>query len=60
MVMWMMIMMIMVMWMMIVMMMRRRMTMMVHHSHVSRCHSNASYDSQLQTTIVLRMQLPQR
>ena len=30
-----------------------------HHSHVSRCHYNAIYDSQLQNAIVLRMQLPQ-
>ena len=30
-----------------------------HHSHVSRCHCNAMYDSQLQNAIVLRMQLPQ-
>ena len=29
-----------------------------HHSHVSRCHYNAIYDSQLQNAIVLRMQLP--
>ena len=30
-----------------------------HLSHVSRCHYNAIYDSQLQNAIVLRMQLPQ-
>ena len=30
-----------------------------HHSHVSRCHYNAIYDSQLQNAMVLRMQLPQ-
>ena len=30
-----------------------------HHSHDSRCHYNAIYDSQLQNAIVLRMQLPQ-
>ena len=30
-----------------------------HLSHVSRCHYNAIYDSQLQNAVVLRMQLPQ-
>ena len=30
-----------------------------HLSHVSRCHYNAIYDSQLQNAIVFRMQLPQ-
>ena len=31
-----------------------------YHSHVSRCHHNPIYDSQLQNVIILHRQLPQR